>query len=79
VIPNPLFDVAGIIAGALRMPIGLYVVAGGAGKIVKNVAALPKLVPSQALSEVEGWSAWRQCHRIGTESTNSATLNRFSG
>ena len=38
VIPNPLFDVAGIIAGALRMPVGLYVVAAGAGKIIKNLA-----------------------------------------
>jgi hypothetical protein len=31
VIPNPLFDVTGIIAGALRMPVWL-------GKIVKNIA-----------------------------------------
>jgi membrane protein YqaA with SNARE-associated domain len=38
IIPNPLFDVAGIIAGALRMPVWLYVVAAGAGKIVKNIA-----------------------------------------
>ena len=37
-IPNPLFDVAGIIAGALRMPVLLYVVSAGAGKIIKNVA-----------------------------------------
>jgi len=38
VIPNPLFDVAGIIAGALRMPVGLYAIAAGAGKIIKNIA-----------------------------------------
>jgi len=38
VIPNPLFDVAGIIAGALRMPVGIYLIAAGAGKIIKNVA-----------------------------------------
>jgi len=38
VIPNPLFDVAGIIAGALRMPVGVYLVAAGAGKIIKNIA-----------------------------------------
>ena len=38
IIPNPLFDVAGIIAGALRMPLLLYVVAAGAGKVLKNVA-----------------------------------------
>jgi membrane protein YqaA with SNARE-associated domain len=37
-IPNPLFDVAGIIAGALRMPVWLYVISGGAGKIIKNIA-----------------------------------------
>lgn len=38
IIPNPLFDVAGIIAGALRMPVWLYVIAGGVGKIIKNTA-----------------------------------------
>jgi len=38
VIPNPLFDVAGIIAGALRMPVGVYLIAAGAGKIIKNIA-----------------------------------------
>jgi len=38
VIPNPLFDVAGISAGALRMPVGVYLVAAGAGKIIKNIA-----------------------------------------
>jgi len=37
-IPNPLFDVAGIIAGALRMPMWLYIISAGAGKILKNVA-----------------------------------------
>lgn len=37
-IPNPIFDVAGIIAGALRMPWWLYLFAAGAGKIIKNVA-----------------------------------------
>jgi membrane protein YqaA with SNARE-associated domain len=37
-IPNPLFDLAGIIAGALRMPLWLFLVAAGLGKIVKNVA-----------------------------------------
>jgi uncharacterized membrane protein YdjX (TVP38/TMEM64 family) len=36
-LPNPLFDVAGIIAGATRMPLRLYLVAAGAGKIVKNL------------------------------------------
>lgn len=36
-IPNPLFDVAGIVAGALRMPLWLYLVSAGLGKIIKNV------------------------------------------
>lgn len=37
-IPNPIFDVAGVIAGALRMPWWLYLLSAGAGKIIKNVA-----------------------------------------
>ncbi len=38
IIPNPLFDVAGIIAGALRMPLWAYLAAAGLGKIIKNIA-----------------------------------------
>ena len=34
-VPNPLFDVAGIAAGALRYPIWRYLVAVGCGKLVK--------------------------------------------
>ena len=37
-IPNPFFDIAGIIAGAMRMPLRIYLAAAGAGKIIKNVA-----------------------------------------
>jgi uncharacterized membrane protein YdjX (TVP38/TMEM64 family) len=37
-LPFALFDVAGIIAGALRMPVWLYLASAGAGKIIKNVA-----------------------------------------
>lgn len=37
-IPNPFFDVAGIIAGATRMPLRLYLLAAGSGKILKNIA-----------------------------------------
>lgn len=37
-VPNPIFDVAGIIAGALRMPWWLYLISASAGKILKNVA-----------------------------------------
>lgn len=36
-VPNPVFDIAGIIAGALRMPLATYLLAAGAGKIIKNV------------------------------------------
>jgi membrane protein YqaA with SNARE-associated domain len=36
-IPNPIFDLAGIIAGALRMPWWLYLISAGAGKIIKNI------------------------------------------
>src|SRR5258706_14311151 len=36
-IPNPLFDLAGIAAGALRMPVWRYLGAAAAGKIIKNV------------------------------------------
>ena len=38
ILPNPLFDVAGIIAGALRMPVWVYVIAAGTGKVIKNIA-----------------------------------------
>lgn len=36
-VPNPLFDVAGIAAGALRMPLPRYLGAAAAGKVIKNV------------------------------------------
>jgi len=37
-IPNPFFDIAGIVAGALRMPWWQYLLSALAGKILKNVA-----------------------------------------
>lgn len=37
-LPNPFFDIAGIIAGATRMPLRIYLTAAGAGKILKNLA-----------------------------------------
>ncbi len=37
VIPNPLFDLAGIAAGAAGMPIPRYLAAAAAGKVLKNV------------------------------------------
>jgi uncharacterized membrane protein YdjX (TVP38/TMEM64 family) len=36
-IPNPVFDVAGIAAGALKMPVLRYLGAAAAGKILKNI------------------------------------------
>jgi uncharacterized membrane protein YdjX (TVP38/TMEM64 family) len=38
VVPNPLFDLAGVAAGALRMPVRGYVAAVATGKVIKNVA-----------------------------------------
>ena len=38
VIPNPVFDVAGMAAGALRFPLWKFLVSCTAGKIVKNIA-----------------------------------------
>jgi uncharacterized membrane protein YdjX (TVP38/TMEM64 family) len=34
-VPNPLFDIAGITAGMMRIPIWKYLAACGAGKIIK--------------------------------------------
>ena len=36
-VPNPLFDLAGIAAGALRMPVFGYLAAAAGGKIIKNI------------------------------------------
>ena len=36
-IPNPVFDVAGLIAGALRLPVGTFLLAAGSGKVLRNV------------------------------------------
>jgi membrane protein YqaA with SNARE-associated domain len=37
-IPNPLFDVAGMASGALRFPVWKFIVFGGAGRFFKNMA-----------------------------------------
>jgi uncharacterized membrane protein YdjX (TVP38/TMEM64 family) len=37
-IPNPVFDAAGMAAGALRFPVWKYLVAAGLGKVIKNIA-----------------------------------------
>ncbi len=38
VIPNPVFDVGGMIAGALRFPVWKFLTSCAAGKIIKNIA-----------------------------------------
>ncbi len=38
VIPNPVFDVGGMMAGALRFPVWKFLSSCAAGKIVKNIA-----------------------------------------
>ena len=35
-IPNPVFDVAGAVAGALRFPLWKFCVYGGIGRIIKH-------------------------------------------
>jgi membrane protein YqaA with SNARE-associated domain len=37
VIPNPIFDVGGIIAGAMRFPVWKFLVSCTAGKVIKNI------------------------------------------
>ena len=37
VIPNPVFDLAGIAAGALRFPLWRFLASCAAGKVIKNV------------------------------------------
>jgi membrane protein YqaA with SNARE-associated domain len=36
-VPNPLFDVGGMIAGALRLPLWKFLVSCMAGKVLKNI------------------------------------------
>ena len=37
-IPNPLFDVAGMVSGALRYPVWKFCLYGGIGRIIKHTA-----------------------------------------
>jgi uncharacterized membrane protein YdjX (TVP38/TMEM64 family) len=37
-LPNPLFDVAGMIAGVLRLPLWKFLLSSVAGKVIKNIA-----------------------------------------
>jgi membrane protein YqaA with SNARE-associated domain len=36
-LPNPLFDVAGMAAGALRLPLWKFLLSCAAGKVIKNI------------------------------------------
>ncbi|MBW3631598.1 MAG: VTT domain-containing protein [Chloroflexi bacterium] len=36
IVPNPVFDIAGVLAGALRMPLVRYLAAAASGKILRN-------------------------------------------
>lgn len=38
VVPNPVFDLAGVAAGVLRMPVLSYLAAAATGKVIKNIA-----------------------------------------
>ncbi len=51
--PLPLFDVAGMVAGALRMRLATFLVAVTAGKSVKYVVIL--LLGAQSLAWLEQW------------------------
>lgn len=55
VLPNPFFDVAGVIAGAVRMPIWKFFVAVLSGKIIKSlyIAGAGAL----GLSIIERWTS----------------------
>lgn len=51
-IPNPLFDIAGVIAGAMKIPVWKFLVATGAGKVLKatliayaGIGTMNRLVP----------------------------------
>jgi membrane protein YqaA with SNARE-associated domain len=37
-LPNPLFDVAGMIAGVLRLPVWQFLLSAAVGKVIKNIA-----------------------------------------
>jgi len=36
-LPNPLFDVAGMVAGALRLPVWKFLLSCALGKVIKNI------------------------------------------
>jgi uncharacterized membrane protein YdjX (TVP38/TMEM64 family) len=51
-IPNPIFDLAGIVAGALRFPVWKFLLSAVAGKTLKNIAfAMGGYYGIEAISE----------------------------
>ena len=55
VIPNPVFDVGGIIAGAMRFPVWKFLVSCTAGKVIKNIGfALIGFYGTEALFRLLG-------------------------
>jgi membrane protein YqaA with SNARE-associated domain len=55
VIPNPVFDVGGIIAGAMRFPVWKFLVPCTAGKVIKNIGfALIGFYGTEALFKLLG-------------------------
>jgi len=38
ILPNPLFDVGGMVAGAIRFPVGKFLLSCAVGKVIKNIA-----------------------------------------
>jgi membrane protein YqaA with SNARE-associated domain len=55
VIPNPIFDVGGIIAGAMRFPVWKFLVPCTAGKVIKNIGfALIGFYGTEALFKLFG-------------------------
>jgi membrane protein YqaA with SNARE-associated domain len=55
VIPNPVFDVGGMIAGALRLPLWKFLASCTAGKVIKNLLfALAGYYGIEALFQILG-------------------------
>ncbi|MCS7179699.1 MAG: VTT domain-containing protein, partial [Anaerolineae bacterium] len=56
VIPNPVFDVGGMMAGALRFPVWKFLASCAAGKILKNILfALAGYYGIEAILRLLGW------------------------
>jgi membrane protein DedA with SNARE-associated domain len=52
--PFPFFDLAGIVAGAIRMPLWAFFVATAAGKTIKYTIAI--LIGAESMHELQRWS-----------------------